>query len=437
MKAILLNGSPADDPTGERLRQVLTGELTARGWQVEHVLLRERKIGACAGDFFCWVRSPGICNVADDNRTLAAAVIASDLMVYLTPVTFGGYSSELKRIVDHQIQNIVPFFARVAGETHHQKRYRRYPDFLAIGWTERDDPQEQAVFRHLVARNAVNYYARTAVAGLVRTGQPDDELRRAARGWLDDLAAPHSSPAPELPGFAAGGSGAGAPRRAVLLVGSPRTKKSSSQSLGGYLFDQMAARGVQVETFYTHTSINSAERMQALLAAVDSADLLLLAFPLYVDSLPAPTIAVLERIADRRRGKPRTGQRFAAMANCGFPEAAHNRTALAICAAFARQVGFDWAGSLALGAGEGLVHGEPLAEAGGPAALFRQALDLAAEALAQGAPVPQQAVDLLAKPVVPPWMYRAMGWIGWRQQAKEYGVQKQLRRQAYQDGRTA
>ncbi len=92
MKALLLDGSQANDKTVERVRAALTGQLQARGWEVEHVLLREKKIGNCAGDFFCWIRTPGLCNVNDDNRIIAAAIIASDLLVYLTPVTFGGYS---------------------------------------------------------------------------------------------------------------------------------------------------------------------------------------------------------------------------------------------------------------------------------------------------------------------------------------------------------
>ena len=50
---------------------------------------------------------------------------------------------------------------------------------------------------------------------------------------------------------------------------------------------------------------------------------------------------------------------FAALANCGFPEAHHNRTALEICAQFAAAAGMTWAGGLALGAG-GAVHGQPL-----------------------------------------------------------------------------
>jgi multimeric flavodoxin WrbA len=119
MKAILLDGSHENDLTGARVQTALAAELTGRGWEVEHILLREKKIGNCAGDFFCWMRIPGMCNIDDDNRIIAAKIVHSDLLVYLTPVTFGGYSYTLKRMVDHQIQNISPFFTSVNGEIHH------------------------------------------------------------------------------------------------------------------------------------------------------------------------------------------------------------------------------------------------------------------------------------------------------------------------------
>jgi multimeric flavodoxin WrbA len=431
MKAIILNGSSENDITGERVRAALTSALCERGYEVQHVQLRDEKIGNCAGDFFCWIRNPGMCNVADVNRTLAAEIINSDLMIYLTPVTFGGYSYQLKKLVDHQIQNIEPFFSKVAGETHHQKRYPHYPDFLAVGWMEQDDPQQEAVFRHLAHRNAVNFYARKSVAGIVIAGQADEALHSAARGWLDNLAKDNSSPEVTLPEPVVITGSHGQLKKAVLLVGSPRTRKSSSQALGGYLFDQLAAGQVQNETFYIHTSLYSPERMDALMEAVDAADLVTLAFPLYVDSLPAPVIAALERIAARRLGKSGNRPRFAAIANCGFPEAAHNRTALAICEAFARQAGFEWAGALSLGAGEGMVHGAPLAEAGGPAIPIKNALNLAAAALLCGEAIPQSAVDLLAKPIIPGWMYRLMGVYGWKKQAKQYGVQKVMQQKPY------
>ena len=171
MNAILLDGSQTNDNTGGRVRAALEAELKTRGWDVEHIVLCEKKIGNCAGDFFCWVRTPGVCNVDDDNRAIAVAIVASDLMVYLTPVTFGGYASTLKSMVDHQVQNVKPFFAMVEGETHHVKRYKKNPDLLVVGWLDAPDTHSETVFRHLVQRNAINWHAKTYVSGVVLAGQ--------------------------------------------------------------------------------------------------------------------------------------------------------------------------------------------------------------------------------------------------------------------------
>jgi multimeric flavodoxin WrbA len=187
MKAILLDGSQENDSTGERVRSALEAEFKTRGWDVEHIALCEKKIGACAGDFFCWVRSPGICNVDDDNRDIAEALVGSDLMVYLTPVMFGGYSSTLKSMVDHQVQNVKPFFAMVDGETHHVKRYKKNPDLLVVGWMESPDTHSETVFRHLVQRNALNWHAKTYVSDVVLANQSDKEMQASAQKWLNDL----------------------------------------------------------------------------------------------------------------------------------------------------------------------------------------------------------------------------------------------------------
>jgi hypothetical protein len=227
-------------------------------------------------------------------------------------------------------------------------------------------------------------------------------------------------------------SGAPEVRRALLLVGSPRTRESTSNSLGSYLQEQLAARSIETETIYPHTVLHSASRTQALLDAVDAADLVTLTFPLYVDSLPAPIIETLERIAVHRRGRPSRPQIFTAIANNGFPEAAHNATALAICETFARQAGFEWAGALALGGG-GMIGGAPLT--GGRTARIRQALDLAAVALAEGQPIPTAAQDLLARPAIPQWAFRLMADLGWRLQARHYGAWRSLKRQPYEPRR--
>ena len=199
MKAILLNGSKENDRTGERIRVALEAELKNRGWDIEHFNLCERKIGNCAGDFFCWIRTPGMCNVNDDNRLIAEALATCDLLVYLTPVTFGGYSATLKRMVDHQIQNYSPFFAMIEGETHHLKRYKKNPDLLAVGWMTAPDMQSEAIFRYLVQRNAINFHTKTYISGVVLAGQSDNELQTSAQKWLDNLQDGRSSARVDLP----------------------------------------------------------------------------------------------------------------------------------------------------------------------------------------------------------------------------------------------
>jgi len=432
MKAIILNGSNANDNTGERLYTALLAKLQEWGWESEHILLREKNIGNCAGDFYCWVRSPGMCNVNDDNREIAAAIANSDLLVYLTPITFGGYSSELKRMVDHQIQNISPFFASIDGETHHQRRYTRYPIFLVVGWLEQANQRAEAIFRNLVQRNALNIYAEKAYCGIALSNQTDAELLRQAGDWLKALKdGPGSQEAdsPEIEVLPV--ENCPAPRHALLLVGSPRTRKSTSHSLGAYLMGQLAARSVETETIQVYTSLNNPQRMHVLLKKLEAADLAVLAFPLYVDSLPAPVISLLERIS-AQRADCTTQIRFAALANCGFPEAHHNDTALLICSEFARQTGLNWAGGLALGAGQGLVNGTPLDELDGRVIPLKNALDLTAEALSRGEPIPDEAQRLLAKPFIPAWLYRFMGSFGWKQQARKWGVNQALRRRTYQ-----
>ncbi len=439
MKAILLDGSRANGGTGERVRAALAEQFHAQHWDVDEITLREKQIGPCAGDFFCWIRTPGVCNVNDDNRAIAEALANSDLLVYLTPITFGGFSSTLKSMVDHQIQNLSPLFATIEGETHHRKRYRKNPDLLAAGWLDAPDGHAETVFRHLVQRVALDMRAETHASEVLGTEHSDGELAAWAEKALSELRNGRSSKPAELPadGDATTHRGAGNDpgpvkiRRALLLVGSPKTRKSSSNSLGSYLFDQLEARSIDTETIYLHTVLRSATKMQALLDALDAADLVTLAFPVYVDSLPAPVIEAMERIAAYRQGRDLfRRQLYAAVANCGFPEALQCNTSLAINEIFAREARFEWAGSLALGGG-GMVAGLPLADGGGQTLRMRQSLDLAAEALAAGQPITDAAREMMAKPLIPHWAYRRMADVGWLSQARQYGALRKLGRRPY------
>ncbi|TAN40482.1 MAG: hypothetical protein EPN25_07530 [Nitrospirae bacterium] len=210
--------------------------------------------------------------------------------------------------------------------------------------------------------------------------------------------------------------------RVLLLIGSPKKAGSTSESLGDYLLGSLGNKGFETEKIQVVQALRTPEGISELLWATDTADILLLVFPLYVDSLHSGVIRALELIACHRAElKQRRRQKLVAISNSGFPEAHHSEVALAICRRFAGQAGFDWAGGLALGGGEAIA-GIPLDKAGGRARFARQALDMVADALEKGMPVPQEAVELMGRPFIPKWMYIWFGSMGWKRLAKKNGV---------------
>ena len=223
-----------------------------------------------------------------------------------------------------------------------------------------------------------------------------------------------------------------APKKALFLIGSAKpVGESTSEALATYLAQRLEQQGVTTATMHVARALRTETRTQELLKAIDAADLFVLAFPLYVDALPYLAAEALERIAAHRQVQSSPAPAaFLAIANCGFPEAQHNTTALAICQQFAGAAGFTWAGGLALGAG-GAVNGRDLGEAGGMVRNVVQALDLAAAALAAGDPAPAEAAALMAQPMMPVRMYTLMGGLGWRKQAWDNGVYQQLRAQPF------
>ena len=432
MKALILNGAVALRDMAEAVEAALSPRLVARGYTVARHDLTALEIPDCKGDFGCWTVTPGVCVQVGPHRDVARDVIQSDLVVWLTPVTFGGYSSALKRQLDHCISLISPWFSSVDGETHHEPRYERFPSVLAVGLLERPEKASIRVFERLVRRNVLNMYApRFASPVLTRAELP--QLADRVTNWLEDLAASRRpqvaaepldlGPRPDL-------TVAGPPRRALLLVGSPRGRASVSGALAAHLAALLTERGLSVATESIHKRLREDRALRSLSAAVRDADVVALATPLYVDSLPAPVTEALEILARQAVAGASRRPRFMAMVNCGFPEAVHTDTALAICRLFGEQASLDWIGGLAIGGG-GMLAGKPLAELGGRARPVTRALALTADAIAQGRVIPHEAQRLARTLAIPAWLYRFFADWGFRQDAKKHGARARMGERPY------
>lgn len=312
------------------------------------------------------------------------------------------------------------------GETHHEPRYERFPSVLAVGLTDRADEAAAVVFERLVRRNVINVWA-PHFASPVLTRAELPAVAAAAARWLEDLAAslPPACAAEPLELGARPDLPPGAPRRALMLVGSPRGRASVSAAISSHLEGLLIQQGLTVSTAWIHGSLRGDHGLMALADAVSGADVVVLAAPLYVDSLPAPVTQALEVLAGRRAAGAASPPRFLGIVNSGFPEAVHTDTALAICRLWARDADLDWIGGLGIGCG-GMLAGKPLAEQGGRARNVARALALSAQAMTRGAVVPEAALRLARTPTIPAWLYRFLGEWGFRREAKTHGTRARL-----------
>jgi len=403
MNALILDGSEAGDAMALTVQEAVVNELKTRGWDVDALTLRDLDIAACPGGFGCWVKTPGLCGIQDAGRDVTGRIIRSDLVVLLTPVTFGGYSSAMKKVLDRTLPLVLPFFTKINGEMNHRPRYGRYPSLFAIGLLPRADEESERLFKSLVGRNVRIWHNPLHAAVVVSNRQEADSLRTEFGKFLTIVRA-----------------GNDASKKALLLIGSPKRGKSTSEALGAYLIGRMRERGFETKTMSIAEALKSENDMDELLKVFDRSDITILSFPLYMDSLPYPSIKALERIAEHRKTGLQGKKMFAALCNCGFPEAGQTESALALCRQFARETGLEWAGGLGLGFGKA-IDGRSPGEIRGTRHIM-QSLDLAAEALCGGKPIPQEAVASMSKRQVPGWLYVLFGGLFWKKQARAHNA---------------
>jgi multimeric flavodoxin WrbA len=173
MKALILDGSVEPEPTLSAAYEVIHRELQNAGWEIRTCVLREMEIAYCAGCFGCWVKTPGVCMIDDAGREIVESAMKSDLMALLTPVTFGGYSSEMKKALDRMIPILSPFFTRIKGEVHHVGRYEKYPSLIHIGTLPAPDQVAEDIFLNLVTRNAINMHSPSHAAAVLSPGSSE------------------------------------------------------------------------------------------------------------------------------------------------------------------------------------------------------------------------------------------------------------------------
>ncbi|XOF34022.1 MAG: flavodoxin family protein [Candidatus Electrothrix sp. YB6] len=446
-KTVILDGTRSED--GEKFTPVFTllmEELRDSGTKVQTFKLNDIKINHCIGCFNCWSKTPGRCvHTADTGAEILQEILNSNTVIFFTPVVFGGYSSELKKIADRSLPFVLPFLRRIYGETHHPTRYSIFPRFVGIGVCTHPQKELSDCFRTFVGRSAANLETGYAAEVVSTTDSPDrlrllfhsllcreDSLpgRNELISLMDD-----TLPVPDT-SISTGN------RKVLLIIGSPKTNSpSTSATLGSYLLERLEKYGWKTASLTLGKKLYSTQGQSDLYATIIWADTIILSAPLYYDALPFLVTKAFEVIAARRESiKNKQPKNFLAIMNNGFPESYQNAVALSICRNFAMECGSNWIGGLALGAGEGLLSGHRITGFKGFRGFKRpplyhvvHALDITAAALAAGQPVPRKAVQLMDRKPIPfipfnlwRWMYMKIAKKMWYKEALENGITKEM-----------
>jgi multimeric flavodoxin WrbA len=410
-KIVVLDGTRTGNERTVSILSALTGVLKQNDAEVTAFSLNNLKLAHCIGCFGCWLETPGICRFKEPAyQELFKAWVQSDVVVMLTPVCFGSYSSILKIFIDRILPVLQPFFQNYHGEIHHIPRYIKRPRLIGIGVQDTPNIDEAGTFKLLVGRHGIDMIAPSYAAEVINSNDDDDHLRKAFTSLItreDVFPRGKSIKYIVTPAETAiSPAQTGKAYRAWLIIGSPKTLSNSSSSiLGNYVLDRMKQRGWETDSLTIKPSLLTNEGQANLYSAIDSADLLILAFPLYIDTLPFMLTRALELIANHRREKTsRRPVRLFILVNNGFPESYQSNVALAMCRHFAAASGMIWAGALTLGAGEAIVGGETLKqknEMGIPLFKIHQTLQNTADDLAQNRLVSLEAIQNLAGGPIP------------------------------------
>ena len=122
---------------------------------VTYIDLSALQIANCTGCFGCWTRTPGRCVIRDDAVAVYPLIAASDTLLYVSRIRYGGYDTIMKTMLERAIPVQQAFIRLVDGETHHVQRAVAPKKATIIGYGD-TGADERDVFQKLVARNARN-----------------------------------------------------------------------------------------------------------------------------------------------------------------------------------------------------------------------------------------------------------------------------------------
>lgn len=158
MRLTIINGIP-HDPKYFDMEKIIESELNSLSSQhVDYFKLRDMNINYCTGCWDCWVKTPGVCRIDDDQTGVLESFINCDEVLFLSPILVGYESALLKKTKDRIIPSAHPYIEIYKGEQHHRQRYPKSPKLnVLLIEDEFSEKEDVDIIRHTYERIALNF----------------------------------------------------------------------------------------------------------------------------------------------------------------------------------------------------------------------------------------------------------------------------------------
>ncbi len=140
---------------------------------IQSFTLNELTIPMCIGCGSCTERTHGLCVFDGDIHKVMKEWPSSDLVIQIDKITFGGFSSTMKRLIDHlMLIKRYPYIV-YQGELHHENRYPKTQSLWVLGIATSKNPKQAKTFEQLIQRQQLSLKSPIAVCTIFDASNMD------------------------------------------------------------------------------------------------------------------------------------------------------------------------------------------------------------------------------------------------------------------------
>ena len=135
----------------------LKGNITSKFEEMaDKVILADGKYAPCQGCFKCWTKHPATCAMTDSLQEICRVLGQADELTIITENCYGGFSPDVKCVLDRGIGISTPMSTYRGGMMHHTLRYGKRDRLRVFVYGDITE-KEKETWNLMVKANSLNH----------------------------------------------------------------------------------------------------------------------------------------------------------------------------------------------------------------------------------------------------------------------------------------